>query len=90
MKFYLDRFFILFFLHRNPRQNVNTTLIKKSVKTKKCDNMYRLVACPYSNVLDARIRQRKEGEAKEDMAKYIQRRPGRDGCQLAWSLQYRQ
>ena len=24
-------------------------------------------------------------EAEEDMAKYIQRRPGRDGCELAWS-----
>ena len=38
----------------------------------------------YSNVLDARRRQKKEGEAEEDMAKYIQRRPGRDLCKLAW------
>ena len=28
----------------------------------------------------------KTGEAEEDMAKHLQRRPGRDGCQLAWSL----
>ena len=45
---------------------------------------------PYSNVLGARERQMKEGEAEEDMAKYSQRRPGRDGCQLAWSLPDRQ
>ena len=36
----------------------------------------------YSNELGARIRQNKEGEAEEDIAMYIQRRPGRDGCQL--------
>ena len=29
-------------------------------------------------------RSTKEGEAEEDMAKYFQRRPGRDGCQLAY------
>ena len=47
---------------------------------------------PYSNVglLGARRRQKKEGEADEDMAKYIQRRPRRDGCQLAWSPPDRQ
>ena len=28
---------------------------------------------------------RKRGEAKEDMAKHLQRRPRKDGCQLAWS-----
>ena len=44
----------------------------------------------YSNVLGARRRQKKEGEAKEDMAKHLQRRPGRDGCQLAWSPHDRQ
>ena len=41
------------------------------------------------NALDARRRQKKERELKEDMAKYIQRRHGTDGCQLAWSLQDR-
>ena len=35
-------------------------------------------------------RQKKEGEAEEDMAKHLQRRPGRDGCQLACSPQDRQ
>ena len=39
--------------------------------------------------LDAR-RRKKDGEAEEDMAKCIQRRPRRDGCQLACSLQDRQ
>ena len=43
----------------------------------------------YNNVLGAR-RRKKDGEAEEDMAKCIQRRPGRDGCQLACSLQDRQ
>ena len=43
----------------------------------------------YSNVLGARRLQKKEGEADEDMA-YFQRRPGRDGCQLACSPQDRQ
>ena len=45
---------------------------------------------PYSNVLGARRRQKEEGEAKEDMAKHFQRRPGRHGCQLAWSPPDRQ
>ena len=40
--------------------------------------------------LGARRRQKKDGEAEEDMAKHFQRRPGRDGCQLAWSPQDRQ
>ena len=40
---------------------------------------------PHSYVLGARRRQTKEGEAKEDMTKHLQRRPRRDGCQLAWS-----
>ena len=44
----------------------------------------------YSNVLSARRRQKKDGETKEDMAKYFQRRPGRDGCQLAWGPKDRQ
>ena len=35
---------------------------------------------PFSNVLGARTRENKEGEAEKDMAKYIPRRPGRDGC----------
>ena len=39
---------------------------------------------PYSNVLGARRRQKKEGKAEEDMAKHFQRRPVRDWCQLAW------
>ena len=29
-------------------------------------------------------------QAEQDMAKHLQRRPGRDGCQLAWSPQDRQ
>ena len=45
---------------------------------------------PYSYVLGARRRQKKEGEAEEDMAKHLQRRPRRDECQLAWSLLDRQ
>ena len=32
----------------------------------------------FSNALGARRRQKKEGEAEEDMAKYVQRRPGRE------------
>ena len=43
----------------------------------------------YSNVLGARRRQKKEGQAEEDMGKHLQRRPERDGCQLAWSPQNR-
>ena len=45
---------------------------------------------PYSYVLGARRRQKKEGEAEEDMAKHLQRRYRRDGCQLAWSPPDRQ
>ena len=45
-------------------------------------------SCSY--VLGARRRQKKDGEAEEDMAKYIQRRPRGDGSQMAWSLQDRQ
>ena len=41
---------------------------------------------PYCyNVLGARRRQNKAGEAKEDMVEYIPRRHERDGCQLEWS-----
>ena len=39
---------------------------------------------PYRYVLGARRRQKKEGEAEKDMAMHFQRRPRRDGCQLAW------
>ena len=46
--------------------------------------------CPHSNVPDARKREKKEGEVDEDTAKYFQRRPGIDGCQLAWSPPDRQ
>ena len=45
---------------------------------------------PNSYVLGARRRQTKDGEAKEDMAKHLQRRPRRDGRQLAWSPPDRQ
>ena len=45
---------------------------------------------PYNYVLCARRRQKKERKAKEDMAKQLQRRPRRDGCQLAWSPTDRQ
>ena len=44
----------------------------------------------YSNVLGARRRQKKDGEAEEAMAKHFQRRHGRDGRQLAWSPKNRQ
>ena len=39
--------------------------------------------CIYGNVLGARRRQKKDGEAEEDMAKHFQRRPGRDWCRFA-------
>ena len=46
---------------------------------------------PNTYVLGDRRRQTKEGEAKEDMTKHLQRRPTRrDGCQLAWSPPDRQ
>ena len=46
---------------------------------------------PYSNILGARRRQKKDGGgAEEDVAKHIPRRPGTDVCQLAWSPQDRQ
>ena len=35
---------------------------------------------PYSNVLGARRRQKKERESEVGMAKHLQRRSGRDGC----------
>ena len=44
----------------------------------------------YSNVLDAKRRQKNEGEAEGDMAEHLQRRPSRDGCQRAWSPPDRQ
>ena len=45
---------------------------------------------PRCNVLDARRRQKKDGEAEEDMAKYISRRCESDVCELAWSPPDRQ
>ena len=45
---------------------------------------------PYSYVLGARRRQKKEREAEEDTAKHLQRRPGRDGCQSEWNPPDRQ
>ena len=42
------------------------------------------------NCTGARRWHKKVEEAKEDMAGYFQKRPGRDVCQLAWSPQDRQ